>query len=150
MSVSFRNVDVDRNAPLEEWPVEALEILIDRGSLSDWRRLATVLAEDPWGPLARTVDGIIADDDHYGVDRIFDEVIRRARGRATLVGRRRYAERLRTLRRSTGMSMRQLAALAGTSAARISDYENARVAPTTDVLARLEDVMTRHGTTRPG
>lgn len=39
--------------------------------------------------------------------------------------------------------MRELAAAAGTSAARISDYENARVAPTTDVLARLEDVLGR-------
>lgn len=40
--------------------------------------------------------------------------------------------------------MRELAAAAGTSAARISDDENARVAPTTDVLARLEDVLERH------
>ena len=34
--------------------------------------------------------------------------------------------------------MRKFAALAGTSASRLSDYENARVAPTTDALARLE------------
>jgi transcriptional regulator with XRE-family HTH domain len=36
------------------------------------------------------------------------------------------------------MTLRQLARAAGTSASRLSDYENAKVAPTTDVLARLK------------
>jgi DNA-binding transcriptional regulator YiaG len=142
--ISFRNVDVDQDAPLETWPAEAIEILVDRGSLSDWRRLATALTEDPWGPLARAVEEVIRLDSHYGVDRILERHLQRERERATLAGRRRYAERLRRLRQSAGLSMRQLAAAAGTSAARISDYENARVAPTTDVLARLEDVLNRH------
>lgn len=148
MTISFRNVDVDDTAPLDTWPAEAIEILVDRGNLSDWRRLAAALAQDPWGPLARTVEEIIALDCHYGVDRILGRVLHRERQRCTLVGRRRYADHLRGLRRSAGMSMRELAAAAGTSAARISDYENARVAPTTDVLARLEDVLERRGANR--
>ncbi len=147
MTVSFRNVDVDDTAPLDTWPSEAIEILIDRGNLSDWRRLVHALAEDPWGPLARIVEEIIALDCHYGVDRILAETLERERERRTLIGRRRYAEHLRALRRSARMSMRELAAAAGTSAARISDYENARVAPTTDVLARLEEVLERRRTT---
>jgi transcriptional regulator with XRE-family HTH domain len=36
------------------------------------------------------------------------------------------------------MTLRELARAAGTSASRLSDYENAKVAPTTDVLARLK------------
>jgi DNA-binding transcriptional regulator YiaG len=143
MTVSFRNVDVDDTAPLDTWPPEAIEILIDRGALSDWRRLAAALAQDPWGPLARTVAEIVRLDCHYGVDRILERVVERERERCTLDGRRRYARHLRSLRRSAGLSMRELAAAAGTSAARISDYENARVAPTTDVLARIEDVLER-------
>lgn len=145
MTISFRNVEVDETAPLDTWPPEAIEILVDRGNLSDWRRLAAALADDPWGPLARTVEEIISLDCHYGVDRILDRVLRRERERRTLSGRRRYADHLRGLRRAAGMTMRELAAAAGTSAARISDYENARVAPTTDVLARLEDVLGRRG-----
>jgi DNA-binding transcriptional regulator YiaG len=143
MTISFRNVDVDETAPLDTWPSEAIEILVDRGNLSDWRRLARAFAGDPWGPLARTVEEIIALDCHYGVDRILERILQRERERRTLIGRRRYADHLRSLRRSAGLSMRELAAAAGTSAARISDYENARVAPTTDVLARLEDVLER-------
>ena len=148
MTLSFRNVDVDTSAPLGMWPPEAIEILVDRGNLSDWRRLAAALAQDPWGPLARTVEEICSLDCHYGVDRIFQQILHRERERSTFAGRRRYAERLRSLRRSAGLSMRELAAAAGTSAARISDYENARVAPTTDVLARIEDVLERRGTKR--
>jgi len=143
VSVLFRNVDVDESAPLDTWPPEAIEILVDRGSLSEWRRIAAALAQDPWGPLARTVEEIVGLDSHYGVDRILERVLQRERERHTLAGRRRYADRLRSLRRSAGLSMRELGAAAGTSAARISDYENAKVAPTTDVLARLEDVLER-------
>jgi hypothetical protein len=76
-------------------PSEAVEILVDRSTLSDWRPLAAALAADPWGPLAQTVKEIIGLACHYGIDRI-------------------------------------------------SDYENARMAPTTDVLARLEDILERH------
>lgn len=78
------------------------------------------------------MEEIIALECHYGVDRILDRVLLRERERRTLVGRRRYADHLRSLRRAAGLSMRELAAAAGTSAAPISDYENARVAPTTD------------------
>ncbi len=42
------------------------------------------------------------------------------------------------------MTLRQFAAAAGTSASRLSDYENAKVAPTTDVLARLGHVAEVH------
>ena len=147
MSLRFRNVEVDETSPLGDWPPEAIEILVDRGRLSDWRRLADALAQDPWGPLARTVEEILGLDSHYGVDRILERVLERERARHTLAGRRRYADHLRALRLSAGLSMRDLAAAAGTSAARISDYENARVAPTTDVLARLEDVLERRRVT---
>jgi|SRR4051794_32783745 DNA-binding transcriptional regulator YiaG len=143
MTVSFRNVEVDDAAPLRAWPAEAIEILVDRGRLSDWQRLAAALAEDPWGPLSRIVEEVVSVDSHYGVDQIMKRLLERERERSTLAGRRCYAERLRSMRQSAGLSMRELAAAAGTSAARISDYENARVAPTTDVLARLESVLER-------
>ncbi len=43
------------------------------------------------------------------------------------------------------MTLRQFARAAGTSASRLSDYENAKVAPTTDVLGRLSHVAATHG-----
>ncbi|CAN5774394.1 hypothetical protein BH23ACT8_BH23ACT8_25610 [soil metagenome] len=44
--------------------------------------------------------------------------------------------------------MREFAAVTGCSAAQISDYENSRVAPTTDVLGRIEDAALRRTDTR--
>ncbi len=139
----FRNVSVDPAAPVEQWPHEAIETVLDRGSLSDWRRLARCIREDPWGPVARSVEAIAEWDDHYGVDRLMRRVIDRARSDVDARGRARYAERIRRARESTGLSQRDLARLAGTSASRLSNYENAKVAPTTDVLGRIELVTER-------
>lgn len=140
MTVRFRNVDFDSASPVDEWPAEAIETIMDRGSLSDWRRLADAIRRNPWGPAARTVETIAAWDEHDGVDPLMANVIRRAREEVDLSGRARYAEQIRSWRAQTGMTLREFALAAGTSASRLSDYENAKVAPTTNVLGRLRHV----------
>lgn len=139
----FRNVSFDFAAPVEQWPDEAIETVLDRGSLSDWRCISRAIRDDPWGPVARKVQAISEWDEHYGVDKLMRTVIDRARSDFDARGRARYAERIRQARASTGLSLRHLARLAGTSASRLSDYENAKVAPTTDVLGRIELVADR-------
>jgi hypothetical protein len=141
--MKFRNVDVDTSRPLDEWPTEAIETVIDRGSRSDWARLVTAIDANPWGRAARAAETVARWGEHYGVDALMLEAIARARKRWDVLGRRRYADQLRSARVRAGLSLRQLAALAGTSASRLSDYENAKVAPTTDVLGRIELVLER-------
>jgi DNA-binding transcriptional regulator YiaG len=145
MTMRFRNLDFDPAAPMNRWPAEAIETVIDRGSLSDWRRLARAIRRDPWGPAARTAEVVAAWGEHYGVDALMIGVIRRARESVTLEGRAEYAAQIRAWRTQTGMTLRQFARAAGTSASRLSDYENAKVAPTTDVLGRLSYVAATHG-----
>jgi DNA-binding transcriptional regulator YiaG len=140
VSTRFRNVDVDPTAPLDGWPAEAIETLLDRGSLSDWRRLAEAIRCNPWGPAARTTETVVAWGEHYGVDALMSNVLRHAREEVALRGRSEYAAQIRAWRAQTGMTLRQFAAAAGTSASRLSAYENAKVAPTTDVLGRLRHV----------
>ena len=43
MTMKFRNLDFDATTPVDEWPAEAIETVIDRGSLSDWHRLAEAI-----------------------------------------------------------------------------------------------------------
>jgi DNA-binding transcriptional regulator YiaG len=150
MSRPPRNVDVDASEPLDRWPAEAIETVIDRGSFSDWRRLARAIRENPWGPAARTAERVVAWGEHYGVDALISRVIRHAREELTLRGRREYAAQIRSWRAQTGMTLRQFARAAGTSASRLSDYENAKVAPTTDVLARLGHVAATPARARGG
>lgn len=142
MTTPFRNLDFDPSTPTDRWPAEAIATVIDRGALSDWRRLARAIRRNPWGPAARTTEKVIAWDEHYGVDALLARVIERARADLTLRGRREYAAQIRSWRAQAGMTLRQFAAATGTSASRLSAYENARVAPTTDVLARLAHAAT--------
>jgi DNA-binding transcriptional regulator YiaG len=145
MTLRFRNLDFDPNVPMDQWPAEAIETLIDRGALSDWRRLADVIRRNPWGPAARTTETVIAWNEHYGVDALLANVIRHARKDIALRGRTEYAAQIRAWRAQTGMTLRQFARAAGTSAPRLSAYENAKVAPTTDVLGRLRHVASAAG-----
>jgi DNA-binding transcriptional regulator YiaG len=151
MTMQFRNLDFDRAAPVDRWPAEAIETVIDRGSLSDWRRLAQAIRRNPWGPAARTAETVVAWGEHYGVDALMSSVIRRAREEIASQGRAEYAAQIRSWRAQTGMTLRQFALAAGTSASRLSDYEHAKVAPTTDVLGRLSYVAatSRRGSRSP-
>jgi DNA-binding transcriptional regulator YiaG len=144
MTPQFRNVDFDTTQSMDQWPAEAIETVIDRGSLSDWRRLANTIRRNPWGPAARTADTVAGWGEHYGVDTLIGSVIRHARRELTLTGRAEYAAQIRCWRTQCEMTLRQFARAAGTSASRLSDYENAKVAPTTDVLARLSHVVVTH------
>jgi hypothetical protein len=144
MTVRFRNLDFDSSLPMDEWPAEAIETVIDRGSLSDWRRLAHTIRRNPWGPAARIAEIVTGWGEHYGVDALIGGVISRARGDLTHRGRAEYAAQIRAWRTRAGMTLSQFSRAAGTSASRLSDYENAKVAPTTDVLGRLRHVADTH------
>lgn len=136
--MKFRNVDVEESQPLDRWPAEAIETLIDRGRHSDWVRLAAAIRTSPWGPAARTAESVAAWGEHPGADVLVLDAISDARQAWDDHARLRYAKQIRSWRRSAGMTQRQLAQLAGTSSTRLSAYENARVAPTTEVLGRIE------------
>lgn len=148
MRMRFRNLDFDSAAPLDQWPAEAIETVIDRGSLSDWRDLTAAIQHDAWGPAARTAENVVSWGEHYGVDALIANVIRHAREEVALRGRAEYAAQIRAWRAQTGMTLRRFALAAGTSASRLSDYENAKVAPTTDVLGRLSHVAATHALSR--
>ncbi len=145
----FRNLDFDSSAPLDQWPAEAIETVIDRGSLSDWGCLAEAIRRNPWGPAARTAANVVSWGEHYGVDALIANVIRQVREEVAMSGRTEYAAQIRSWRARTGMTLRQFSLAAGTSASRLSDYENAKVAPTTDVLGRLSHVAEVYARGRP-
>jgi DNA-binding transcriptional regulator YiaG len=144
MSGQFRNLDFEISEPMDRWPAEAIETVIDRGSLSDWRRLAETIRSNPWGPAARTAETVAEWGEHYGIDVLITRVVGHAREDLTLRARAEYAAKIRSWRARSGMTLRQFARAAGTSPSRLSDYENAKVAPTTDVLGRLNHVAKTH------
>jgi len=114
---------------------------MDRGSLADWRRLVAAIRRNPWGPAARIAEEVATWGEHYGVDALISRVLSQARADVARRGREEYAAQIRNWRIQAGMTLRELAEAAGTSASRLSAYENAKVAPTTDVLGRLRNAL---------
>jgi DNA-binding XRE family transcriptional regulator len=138
VSVVFRNVDVDPSTSPDGWPFEAILTVIERGVVSDWRRLARAIVAQPWGPCAQAVDTIIGWGENYGVDALFEEILRQAREAADREARAAYGRRIRDERERRGLSLREFAPLIGTSAQRLSSYERGQVAPTVTILGRID------------
>lgn len=138
---AHRNVEVDDGLSIHEWPAEAIADLVDRGGLADWRILAVALDEEPWGRVADVITAL-AESGHT-IGDLLHEIVDRRRRHINEMARRRYAELIAETRRATGLSMREFAARVGTSASRLSDYENAKVSPTGEVIGRIEEIAGR-------
>jgi len=91
------------------------------------------------------VEAVASWGERYGVDALMLRILSSARRDLDLAARASYARQIRDWRKSAGMTLRQFARAAGTSPSRLSAYENAKVAPTTDVLGRLRHVASLHG-----
>lgn len=143
MSVRFRNVDVDRAAPIEQWPYEALVTMIERGTVSDWVELSRAIAEDPWGPVARQVEEFLAYERPYGVAPLLERAIRRARARAEQRERQVVAAEVDDLVRRSGLTATELATRIGTSGSRLSTYRSGTVMPSAALLVRLRETVAR-------
>ena len=75
MTVRFRNVDADPSQPVEAWPAEAILTAFERGGLSEWRRIAEAIRDDPWGGVAEQVAEAVAHARPYGVAEVMEDVI---------------------------------------------------------------------------
>lgn len=143
LDAPIRNVAVDFDGAVADLPSEAIEIVLDRGSLHDLGLLAGEIERRPWGRVARIVEQITGWGEHYGIDAIMSTIVAEARAAIDHRARAGYASRIRQWRLDAGLTLREMAALAGTSESTLSAYENGRVAPTTTVLGRLEAVAER-------
>lgn len=59
MALTFRNLDVSPDDPVEEWGFEGLLAAVNRGDLADWRRVAACVASAPRGAVAELLDEVL-------------------------------------------------------------------------------------------
>lgn len=71
--LAFRNVDASPRDPVTNWPMEAIQTALERGGLSDWRRLAAEIRDQPWGTVARQVEQVLGYSRTYGIDKGWNE-----------------------------------------------------------------------------
>ena len=72
---------------------------------------------------------------------MFEQAIRRARRDFQVAARRKHGQRLRRLRLSAGLTLRELGAATGITAANLSKYENGLMSPTLDTVERIEQAL---------
>lgn len=135
--LTFRNVDASPDEPVENWPLEAIQTALERGSLKHWRRLAAAIEVQPWGPLARDVEEVLTYSRPYGVAKVMERVIERARSDAEAAERDAVAEEVRRLIEASGLSRREFASRIGTSTSRLSTYATGKVVPSAALMVRM-------------
>jgi DNA-binding transcriptional regulator YiaG len=137
-ALAFRNVDVSPDDPVSTWPQEAVQTALERGGLTDWRRLAESVEAEPWGRVARRLEAVLAYSRPYGVGAAFERAISRARDAAEAKEREAVAAEIGRLVRGPGLSRSEFASRIGTSASRLSTYVSGKVTPSAALLLRMQ------------
>ena len=138
--LTFRNIAASPADPVETWPLEGIQAAIERGTISDWRRLSAAIRADPWGPVARRVKQTLEHSNPYGTGPLLRHVIDRARREAERSARGEVAARFGRAVKRSGLSQSQFAARLGTSPSRLSTYLSGRVDPAASLLVRAESL----------
>jgi DNA-binding transcriptional regulator YiaG len=138
-ALAFRNVDASPEDPVETWPQEAIQIALERGDLSHWRRLATAIREEPWGPVARHVEDALTYSRPYGVAIAMERVVERAREAEEQAERDAVAGEVAALVEASGLTRAEFASRIGTSASRLSTYATGKVTPSAALLVRMRN-----------
>lgn len=136
----FRNVDAAPSDPVETWPFEGVLTAVERGSLVDWRRLTAAVRLDPWGPVARDLEGALEISRPYGTAVLLERAVQRARAAAVAAEREEVTRRVQAALEASGLDRAAFAARIGTSTSRLSTYLTGRVAPSSTMLVRMERV----------
>lgn len=136
MALRFRNLDVSPDAPVEEWGFEGILAAVDRGELSDWRRVAAAVAADPRGEVTDLLDEVFEAAEDTGAVGALQQFVRLSLEKQEQRERNAVAAELRELWRASGLDQGAYAHRLGTSRTRLNAYLNGRTVPLATVLVR--------------
>ncbi len=136
-SLTFRNVNASPDDPVTQWPQEAIQAALERGSLSHWRRLAKAIRADPWGPVTRGVEEVLTYSRPYGVAKTMQRIVSGARDEAEMSERQAVAAEVTQLVDRSGLTRTEFASRIGTSASRLSTYATGKVTPSAALMVRM-------------
>jgi DNA-binding transcriptional regulator YiaG len=147
MPLAFRNLAITPDAPVSEWPTEAVQTALERGDLADWHRIVAEIGADPWGKTARQVEEVLSHSRPYGLADAIETALSRARERAEATERAAVAAGIREAVQRSGLSRAEFASRIGTSASRLSTYASGKVTPSATLMLRIHRVAGRqsHG-----
>jgi ribosome-binding protein aMBF1 (putative translation factor) len=137
MTLAFRNLTISPQAPVSQWPTEAVQTALERGDLADWHRVAAEIQADPWGTTARQVEEVLSHSRPYGVAEAMQTVVSRARKRAEANERAAVAAAIREAIERSGLSQAEFASRVGISPSRLSTYASGKVTLSATLMLRI-------------
>jgi DNA-binding transcriptional regulator YiaG len=140
MTLAFRNLVISPDAPVSQWPTEAVQAALERGDLADWHRLVVEIDANPWGRTARQVEEVLSHSRPYGVADAMELALVQARNRVESSERVAVAAEITEAVRRSGLSRAEFAAQIGTSASRLSTYASGKVVPSATLMVRIRRV----------
>jgi DNA-binding transcriptional regulator YiaG len=143
VALVFRNLTISPDAPVSQWPTEAVQAALERGDLADWHRMVAEIRSDPWGRTARQVEEVLSHSRPYGVAEAMETVLSRARERAEAGERAAVAAEIRAAVERSGLGQAAFASRIGTSASRLSTYMSGKVTPSATLMLRIRRVAGR-------
>jgi DNA-binding transcriptional regulator YiaG len=143
MPLAFRNLTITPDAPVSEWPTEAVQAALERGDLADWHRIVAAVQADPWGRTARQLEEVLSHSRPYGITEAMQTVLSRVRQRAEESERAAVAAEIREAVERSGLSQAEFASRIGTSASRLSTYASGKVTPSATLMLRIRGVAER-------
>ena len=148
MALTFRNLAITPEAPVSQWPAEAVQTALERGDLADWHRLVAEIGAHPWGRTARQVEEVLSHSRPYGIADAMELALSRARDRVEASERAAVAAEIGEAARRSGLSRAEFAAQIGTSASRLSTYASGKVVPSATLMVRIRRLVERTGGTQ--
>ncbi len=139
-ALRFRNIDASPDDPVETWPFEGILAAVERGTLPDWRRLASAIRADPWGPVAQQVLEAVHLSHPYGTTELLQGIVARARQLAADSERAAVASEVQALVARSGLPRQDFAERIGTSRSRLSTYMSGKVVPSATLMVRMRRV----------
>lgn len=143
MALAFRNLTITPEAPVSQWPTEAVRTALERGDLADWRRIVAAMKADPWGKTARQVEEVLSHTRPYGLAEAMQTALSRAREQAETRERAAVAAEIREAVNRSGLSQADFASRIGTSASRLSTYTSGKVTPSAALMLRIRRAADR-------
>jgi DNA-binding transcriptional regulator YiaG len=140
MALAFRNLTITPDAPVSQWPTEAVQAALERGDLADWHRIAAEIRARPWGTTARQVEEVLSHARAYGIAEAMESVLSRARAHAEADERAAVATAIREAVERSRLSQAEFASRIGTSPSRLSTYASGKVTPSATLMLRISHV----------
>lgn len=137
----FRNISTTPDRPVHEWGFEGLLAAVDRGGFRDWQKIASAVRQDPWGPVARTLEREVFDvAESSGVVGALRAALELARTDTHTLERQTVAAEMQEFLNRSGLTRSQFAERMGTSQSRLSTYLNGSVTPSATLMVRARAI----------